>query len=395
MTSSDKLVSWAEDRQYSLVTGGMFYCLMTKIGIVRGDRRRLALRALLFAAVAWLPLAIVTLINGTFSGEGVQLSFIEDFAVHIRLLLVIPFFIWVETIVDPAFDTDMNQTRRLVPPDAEKRFERIVRTTDSLSNSWIPEIVFLIGIYALYLFSGESLQIEGSHWSGGMPGSGDEIAAGYYLLVAVPIYQLLTAHWLWRWIVWGYSVLRASFLPLRIDAAHADKMAGLGYMTLVPAAFSMVCLGFSLVFTAWIAEQILYGGSTLDGFYLPVGAFVVSIPLATHLPLLSFTPMMIREKVHAMSRYGSLLQYHNNLFRAKWLEGNLPDESSLGSLDNSSIADINSSYQQAIRDMQLFPFTRASIVYPILLLFLPFTPLVFTVYSLPELVSTLAQILGG
>jgi hypothetical protein len=105
---------------------------------------------------------------------------------------------------------------------------------------------------------------------------------------------------------------------------------------------------------------------------------------------------MIKAKARAINRFGSLIQYHNNLYKVKWMEGKLPsDDNILPSLDNSSMADINTSYQQAVQGMNLIPITRNQIIYAALILMIPFIPLIFTQYSLIELLSKLAQIVTG
>ena len=78
------------------------------------------------------------------------------------------------------------------------------------------------------------------------------------------------------------------------------------------------------------------------------------------------------------------------------MEGKLPkDEHILASLDNSSMADINGSYQQAVKDMSIVPINPKSLIGVIVILLLPFLPLLFTTYSLKDLVDKLVQVLGG
>jgi hypothetical protein len=140
----------------------------------------------------------------------------------------------------------------------------------------------------------------------------------------------------------------------------------------------------------------LSAGRIINNFIAPIIFFVVTILIVIHLPLLAFIPMMIKAKARAINRFGSLIQYHNNLYKVKWMEGKLPsDDNILPSLDNSSMADINTSYQQAVQGMNLIPITRNQIIYAALILMIPFIPLIFTQYSLIELLSKLAQIVTG
>jgi len=180
----DKFISWAEDKKYSLVTGGFIYTLLKKLNIIPKAETGIFKRALLIGLVAWVPLMIMTLIDGTFFGEEVTLSFIEDFAVHIRLLVVVPFLIIIEKIIDPAFDDYMNSTRRLIDKKDESVFLKISSRIDKLSNSWIPEIIFLLLIYTTFFFNIYQFDLSVSRWSTDIGDGGIDLAGAYYLFVA-------------------------------------------------------------------------------------------------------------------------------------------------------------------------------------------------------------------
>jgi hypothetical protein len=392
----DKFVSWDEDKQYSLVSGGLFYALTKKLNLIRIGEPHLLRRAVLLAFITWIPMMIITLIDGTFAGEQVILSFIEDFPLHIRLLLVLPFLILIEKIIDPTYDDYMNSTRRLIAQKDEKVFELISDRVDKLSNSWIPEIVFLLIIYGTFFINIDKFDLSVSRWNIDKGDGGIDLAGAYYLFVAIPFYQLLLARWTWRWVVWGYSVIRISKLDLKIEASHADQMAGLEYMGLVPMTFCFLSLAFSAMFSALAGEDIIYNGATLKEYYYPILFFVISIPVVIHLPLLAMIPNLLKAKTRAMNKFSSLIQYHNNLYREKWMEGQLPkDDHILGSLDNSSMADINGSYQQAVKDMSIVPINQKSIIGMVLMLLIPFLPLLFTQYSLKDLLLSLFQVVSG
>jgi hypothetical protein len=155
-------------------------------------------------------------------------------------------------------------------------------------------------------------------------------------------------------------------------------------------------VSLSAIFAATIGEDIIFRGMTLDAYIYQIIVFAIVVPLIVHLPLLSFIPLLIRTKVNGIYRFGSLIQYHNNLYREKWMEGNMPDDDNLlPSLDNSSMADINGSYQQAVKAMTVIPINRNALVISMLMLLIPFLPLIFTKYSLAELFSELIKVISG
>lgn len=392
---SFKLISWDDDKQHSLVSGGLIYSITMKFKFIAKKKHQLLYTAVLFSLVAWVPLLLLSIIDGTFIGNKVEINFLEDFSIHARLLVVIPFLILIEKMVDTAYDKYINSTRRRVISEEKNLFDSITKKVDRLSNSFIPEIIFLIVIYGAFFYYKVETDVSISIWN--QISEGNFTITGWYLVaVGFPIYQLLIARWLWRWIIWFYSLIKFSRLELEIDATHADKMAGMEYLNIVPLTFGVLFLSSAIVFAAKIGMDITYYASTLKEYYFTILGFVVTIPLILFLPLLFFTPTIIKAKIYSINYFGSLIQYHNVLFREKWLGGKLPEsESSLGSLDNSSLADINSSYQQSVSDINIIPINLKMLISIALLLLIPFLPLLLTFYSLSELISKLTSIVFG
>ena len=122
--------------------------------------------------------------------------------------------------------------------------------------------------------------------------------------------------------------------------------------------------------------------------------FVVLIPIITFSPLVSFSPKMARARNDAILRVGELLHKHNLAFGKKWLDPNADFSSLLGSVDNSSLADINGSYQ-TIKGMNVIPFELKHLMIGVAILLVPFLPLLGTIYSMNELIRRVAAALLG
>ena len=204
------------------------------------------------------------------------------------------------------------------------------------------------------------------------------------------------ARWLWRWIIWIYTAIRFSTLDLRIEATHADQAAGLRYLNLVPLTFGVLYLSVSTTFSANIAMNVIYFGGKLNEYPNSILGFVIVVSLILFSPLLSFIPSLIKARIMGIKYFGSLIQYHNNLYKEKWMGKDLPEsESILGSLDNSSMADINGTYEQSINSMRIIPINLRDIIAVMILLLFPFLPLLFLLYSPAELVTRLISIIFG
>jgi hypothetical protein len=58
-------------------------------------------RAILFALITWLPLLILSALQGVALGSTVKIPFLFDFAASIRFLIAGPLLIIAEILIDP------------------------------------------------------------------------------------------------------------------------------------------------------------------------------------------------------------------------------------------------------------------------------------------------------
>src|SRR5687767_9005535 len=88
-----------EPPDFSLVLGGplcRLWCRMYLSGAVLQFLRR---RVLVLTALAWVPLLILSILEGHAWGTRVALPFLYDIEIHVRLLLAIPLLIVAELAV--------------------------------------------------------------------------------------------------------------------------------------------------------------------------------------------------------------------------------------------------------------------------------------------------------
>lgn len=382
---------------FSLVQGGLFYTLTSALHLRQGSRQDLNRTALAIIALTWVPVFLMTVISGSSDDTDTTISFSEDFLFHIRFLLVVPFLILIERIVDESFLAYIKVSDDLVPNSQQEAFNRMVRQLDRLTSSYIPEIIMLsvMGVY-IFLFW-EDLN-SSSMVRNYMENSDHELkmAGWYYLLVCVPVFQFLVFRWLWRWLVWVFSMIRISGFRLQVDPLHADDMAGLAYLNGCPLSFSLILVGMSAILSAIIGIDVIYQGAPLESYVFPILVYVVFLPVILYFPLLLFLPKLIEARTYGVVKFGSLLRKHNLDYVAKWVEDKTGNkEPVLGSMDNSSLSDINGSYAP-VQAIKLIPLSYKLITESFVLNVIPFIPLVFTYYSGTELFNTLIKkVIGG
>ena len=85
---------------FSLTQGGLFYRLHLLFSPAHEERARILRRTLFTMVVAWLPLLVLSIIQGTAYGKQLQIPFLRDFAVNVRFLVALPILILAESSID-------------------------------------------------------------------------------------------------------------------------------------------------------------------------------------------------------------------------------------------------------------------------------------------------------
>lgn len=381
---------------FSLVSGGLIYDLMARFKVFNKKNSQLR-QAIFFALLTWLPLLILASLDGTLGGEKIEINFWEDFSIHIRFLFVVPFLILIGNKIDNVFIGYVKTTDRMIRDDQQDAFDRLIGTLNRMSNSYIPEILILVLVYLAILLKWDDLTLfDSSREFLARPDSNKLSPAGwYYFLFSFPFYLLLVFRWIWRWLIWLFSLFRFSLFKFQIEALHADNMAGLEYLNLVPLAFSFLFIALSAALAANMGMAIAYDGMSLNQYFIEILIYCIAIPFLLYAPLLIFMPMIMRALTRGIYDFGDLITRHNNDFAEKWLKGSSPkDDKLLGSMDNSSLNDINGSYLN-VQGTKILPVNYKMILSSITLIVLPFIPLLFTLYSGSDMLKKLIEALFG
>lgn len=380
----------------SLVTGGLIYNLITFIFKTKDPVKNRRQRAFLFALIAWLPLCILILFSGDGLAVSDELGYLKNFEIHIRFLFAVPFLIFIEKIVDNSFIGYIKTSYGLTDNKEQSQFNLLIKKIDKLSNMYFPEVLILIIIYTMIFIRWNDPSLFDASEDYLYDEDGTFSAAGMYLLfVSMPIFQLLLFRWIWRWVIWMYSLIKISKFTFYIDAMNIDQKAGLTYLNLVPSMFSVIFFALAAVLSAKIGFEIINTDITLKSFYLDILFFVIGVPLILYSPLFIFISLLHKTKSKAIHEMGALVAKHNQDYMKKWVESKqVPKEPILGSVDNSSLSDINGGYAPAI-NMNFIPVDSRMFMMSCAVLLVPFVPLIFTYYSLFDLVRMVLNSVFG
>jgi len=385
----DKPISSSLD-DFSLTKGGPFFNLMVLSGLIKPEFARPARRATFLALFTWLPMLILSLLQGWAFAGPAELPFLWDFTVHVRFLVCVPLLI----IAEPALEGRTRGVLKhfvgsgLIQEKDYPAFQSVAGRALRLRDAPLAEAIIvgaaLLGVIFLrieYSGSATTWQVLISE-----TGRTRTSAGWWYLFVAIPFFQFLLARWLWRFLIWSHVLWSLSKMDLRLIPSHPDLAAGLGFLGPAQAKYGVVVFALSSVIAARIGEQIIYGGaSLLDQKFIIVG-YVVMMLIILLAPLLLFTPKLLMVKRRGLQEYSALASEYAQAFHSKWIrrEGR-EGESLLGNADIQSLADLGNCFG-FVRDMRPLPIDRNGLLPIVAASALPMLPLVLTVYPFDELV---------
>lgn len=379
---------------FSLVLGGPLFQMYRRTHLSGDALELLNRRMITIAGVAWLPLLLLSALNGNAVGNAVMIPFIEDVETHVRFLIALPILIAAELVVHRRIRFVVNQfvERGIVAPEHMPEFRDAIDSTMRLRNSPIIELALVALVYTLGLWIWRNeIALGMSSWYAIDDGSqARPTAAGYWMVfVSVPIFQFVLLRWYFRFFLWFWFLFRVSRLRLRLLASHADRAAGLGFLGISINAFALVLLAQGALLAGLIASQIFHAGRELLSFKVQILGFLAFFVGATLIPLTVFTPHLVQAKRNTAREFGLLVSRYTNEFHRKWVQGGAPaDEPLLGSGDIQSLADLGNSFS-VVRETRLVPFSLKDVTRLLAISAVPFAPLLLTTFSLDEFATYL------
>ena len=92
--------SMANESHLYFERGGPAYRLMQRIGVIKGEPSILR-RIVIFLALTWLPLLVLSFLEGLALGPTPEQSFLLDFATYARFFVAFPMIVIAEIIIGP------------------------------------------------------------------------------------------------------------------------------------------------------------------------------------------------------------------------------------------------------------------------------------------------------
>lgn len=395
----NKTINFDKPTDFSLVLGGPLYQLLRRSHL-SGDALELVhQRIIIISLFAWLPLLLLSALEGRTLGGSAAVPFLLDVEVHVRFLVALPLLIIAELVVHERMRFVVRQflDRNLIPESALTRFDDAIVSALRLRNSMLAEalliaFVYIVGVLIVWR---HYTALATATWYAVPTGAGLQLSLSgvWYGYVSVPIFQFLMYRWYFRLFIWMRFLWQVSRIGFSLVPTHPDRVGGLGFLANTVYAFTPLAVAHGVLLAGWIANRIFYLGAALPDFKIEIAVLVVFLLGMVLGPLLVFAPQLAQAKRTGNREYGTLAQRYVREFDAKWLRGGAPgDESLVGSGDIQSLADLSNSFE-VIRTMQIAPITRDAIIRLAAATLVPITPLLLTMMPLEELLKTLFGVL--
>lgn len=376
----------------SLLQGGALNKYASRLGLGMGaGPNSLGRRAFLLIGATYVPLFVLSMIQGNLINSSLQMSFLQDFAQVVRYIVVLPLLILAELAIAPWMSHMTQHLRKLVPDESQSRFDQFINRAVEGRDSLIVELILLAIAFIRNAFIPTTgIAAESQTWEMHPVGNGlYEYTWAFYWanFFAKPIFIFIWLRWLWRYVLWSAFLVRVSTINLKLRPTHPDRLGGLGFLAIGQAKFGILCFAMSLMLSSRIAESIFYMHASLLDFRSFIFLMVIVNIVVFSLPLFAFTPKLMDCKRQGLFEYGELANKLTDDFHERWIHGSRAEHEELVKTGEiSSLADLGGAFDivqqmKAIivsKDM-LFAFVIATIA--------PFAPLLLTVYPIDVFVG--------
>jgi hypothetical protein len=383
-------------RKFLLTEGGPTYRLEIRVGLIQANAPRILRRALLSILVTWVPLLILSALQGYAAGHLVPVPFLRDFGVHARFLLAVPILLLAETILGPRLANAASHfvDSGLVVKEDFANFSSAIDRGLRWRDSTAAEVVLIFIAYISTTIGLATTSIHVSTWYAVRTSSGLSLtwAGWWFVLFCVPLFQFLTLRWLWRLFLWGQFLWRMNKLNLQLVPTHPDEAGGLAFVGESQRFFGIVLLAYSIAVAGILANGVIYDKFPLP-HYAPAIAIYVIVAVALVLsPLLVFSGRLVKTKRLGLHQYGTLATEYTSSFHEKWIiQPRQPDEVLLGTGDIQSLADLGNSFG-FIEKMNALPMGPRTPIHLALACLLPMAPLLLTMMPLGELLKMVFKV---
>jgi hypothetical protein len=365
--------------------------------LILSNDRDTGVRILLLSGIAWLPLAVLSLIEGTFITDDITIPFIKDVVPYVRGLVIIPLLVIADNIIEPMMERIVRYLRvsGVVPESEQEPLNSAIdRMVHLINVKWIQLVLVMLAILVSWWLRTDYVDMwkedNVTSWALHLKdGKVDESMAGlWFLFITSPLLSFLFYRWIWRYIAWIVFLYRVSRLKLELYASHTDLAGGLGIFGGAQSLFGILFLVMAAMISSQLANNVLYEGDALIDMRQIILVFIVFSVILIEAPLLFFTKTLYKLKRKALAEYGALQHQISGDFHHHWIsEGS---KKLVDSMQPSAMADYSAVYE-VVSNMRIVPLNPKVIIVLAVILLLPFLPLALTEQSIWDVLKMIGD----
>jgi hypothetical protein len=146
---SDSLLRDPQD--FSLVLGEPLFQLLRRAHLSDDALMLVRQRIIVISLIAWLPLLVLSALEGQVLGGRAAVPFLLDVDVHVRFLVAVPLLVAAELVVHRRMRFVVKQflERHLIPASAMTRFDAAIASALRLRNSVFAEVLLIAFVYVI------------------------------------------------------------------------------------------------------------------------------------------------------------------------------------------------------------------------------------------------------
>jgi hypothetical protein len=280
-----------DPEDFSVVLGGPIFQLLRRSHLTDNALGLMRRRIIIISLFSWLPLLVLSILEGRALGGGASVPFLLDVEAHVRFLVAVPLLIAAEPVVHRRMRFVVKQflERRLIPESAKTQFDAAIASVFRLRNSMFAEVL-LIGIvyvFGIMIVWRHYISLNTATWYAipSVAGSKLSLAGMWYGYVSLPIFQFLLCRWYFRIFIWTRFLWQVSRIDLSLVPAHPDRVGGLGFLSDSVYAFVPLLIAHGALLAGLIGDRIYFLGGRLPDFMLEILILVILLMCAVLGPL--------------------------------------------------------------------------------------------------------------
>jgi hypothetical protein len=368
-----------------------------KLGLVRPGRLRTVRRCILFVLITWLPLAILSAVEGTLLPRADGVSFLTDMGAFARSWIAGPLLLVADVFAGRELSRIASRFSWMcaLSTSARDGFTRVVASTLRVRDGPFLELAVAASVAVIVVAMVKSLPLDQLPLWHHSPARADRLsmAGWWYVLVSMPLLLLLVVGWLWRLVLWARFLVLVARLDLSLVPAHPDRAAGVGFIGYSLRGFASVAAAFGAIVAGAVANQVVHGSVQLMSFKYLIGGTVVACVVLFTAPLLAFAPRLAAERRKGMRQYGQLATAFGLEFEREWLPLARPLTRDV--LDRGDFSAATDLYQVVDRvlAMRFVPVDRVNLIMLAGATLLPFLPVALIALPFDQLIGLLMGVL--